>query len=421
MGRRIAAVADRRPVRQSITMDSRPGGRPPQVRPRPSSNGRHAPAKTRPVTPSPTRLARYRRIERRRSLPLPFKALLAFAVAMLGVGILWTAVGAVGPLAAGFVNGVGGLVNSVGNVVSSPKPTEAPAIAEAPAVVPPDEPYGNEESVDITVNVPPAVVGLDGYTVRLWVTLPDAAAQMLDEEAVGPTSVLVIPGITLTKGRNDIQASIAGPGGESELSAVATWILDQSKPAIKITSPKASSSTARDSITVKGKTQAHSSVRVTNALNGSTVSVEAGGDGLFEAKVGVSSGINAITIAVTDPAGNPNTAKISVRKGSGSLYIALTGSAYRFTAKRLPRSVSFTVTVTGPDGRRVSGATALFTVTVPGLEAIVSSEILTNGSGSATFTTSIPKGALPGTGLASVLVTTSDYGQGTDRQVLTVK
>ena len=101
--------------------------------------------------------------------------------------------------------------------------------------------------------------------------------------------------------------------------------------------------------------------------------------------------------------------------------VALTGTAYQFTARRLPKQVSFTVVVTGPDGRRVSGATALFTVTIPGLEAIVSGEIETNGSGAATFTTRIPKGALPGSGLASVLVTTDAYGQGTDRQVLTVR
>lgn len=402
-------------------MDPRPGGRPSQVRPRPTSSGRHTPVKARPVTPSPTRLARYRRIERRRNLPLPVKALFALAVGMLGIGILWTAGNAVGPIASGFVNGFGGFVDSVGNVVSSPDATAAPDVADSPEIDAPEQLYGNEETVDITVNVPPAVVGVEGYTVRLWVTLPDQEAALLKEVPVGPTSVLVIPGVKLTKGRNDIQASVEGPGGEGELSAVATWILDQSKPAIKITSPKASSSTGKDSVAVKGKTQGKSTVRLKNELTGATVTVEAGADGLFSAKIGVSSGINPITIAVTDLAGNPNSTTISVRKGSGRMGVALTGSAYRFTASKLPKNVSFTVIVTGPDGRRVAGATTLFTVTVPGLEAIVSSEILTNGSGSATFRTSIPKGAMPGSGLASVLVTTREYGQGTDRQVLTVR
>jgi hypothetical protein len=402
-------------------MNSRSGGRPSQVRPRPTSTGRHAPVRTRPVTPSPTRLARYRRIERRRSLPLPIKALLAVAVVALSVGMLWAATGAVGPVASGIVSGFGGFISTVSNVVSSPEATAAPAVADAPVIVAPEEPYGNHDTVDITVDVPQAIAGVDGYSVRLWVTLPDQEPQVIDELPVGPTAALVFQDVALTKGRNDMQASIIGPGGESEASAVATWILDQSKPAIKITSPSTSSSTTKGSVTVKGKTQGRSTVRITNDANGATTSVVAGNDGLFSAPIAVTSGMNTITIAVTDLAGNPNATTITVRKGSGSMKIALTGSAYRFTASKLPKSVSFTVTVTGPDGRPESGAKALFTVSVPGLEAIVSSEIRTNGSGTATFKTIIPKGAQAGAGLATVLVSTADYGQGTDRQVLTVR
>jgi hypothetical protein len=402
-------------------MDSRSGGRPPQVRPRPASTGRANPVKTRPVQPSPTRLARYRRVERRRALPLPIKAAMAASVVLLSMGILWVASGAVGPAVGGAVKGLGEVVSSIGNVVSSPAATEPPAIADAPSIVAPDEPYTNDDVIDLTVNVPAGWVGKEGYTVRLWVTLPDKEPELLDEVAVGPTSVLVIPEVELQKGRNDFQASVNGPGGEGEPSGVATWVLDQSRPKITITSPKASSSTTRDSVTVKGKTQARSTVRVRNTLTAAVTTVEAGKDGLFAAKVGVSSGINEITITATDPAGNPNTESITVRKGSGDMAVTLTGSAYRFTAKRLPRTVTFTVVVSDPDGRRMSGAVALFTVSVPGLEAIVSDERLTNRSGVASFTTSIPKGALPGSGLASVLVTTDSYGQKTDRQVLTVR
>lgn len=402
-------------------MDSRSGGRPPQVRPRPASSGRARPVKVRPVTPSPTRLARYRRVERRRSLPLPFKAALAAAVVLLSVGVLSMASGAAGPVTSGIVDGIGRIVDSVGSAVSSPAPTAPPAIADAPSVVAPDQPYTNEDTVDVTVNVPASIVGNEGYLVRLWVTVPDREARVVQEVPVGPTSVLVVPGVELTKGRNDVQASIMGPGGDSELSEPTAWILDQSRPSIKISSPsKASTTTTKDSVTVKGKTQARSTVRLKNDLTGATVTVEAGKDGLFEAKVVVEAGINTITITSTDPAGNPNTETITVRKGTGALRVSLTGTAYRFNAKKLPQRVSFNVAVTGPDGRRVPDATTLFTVTVPGLEAIVSSEIFTNGDGVATFTTRIPKGALPGTGLASVLVT-SAYGDKTDRQVLTVR
>jgi hypothetical protein len=285
----------------------------------------------------------------------------------------------------------------------------------------PAEAYTNDDVVDVTVTVPSYVAGADGYTVRLWVTLKDQDPQMVQEVPVGATSVLVIPEVELEKGRNDIQASIDGPGGESELSAVASWILDQSRPSIKITSPKDRSATSKSTVTVKGKTQANSTVRVRNDLNGANVTVEAGKDGLFEARLGLDTGINTLTITATDPAGNPNNETLTIRRGSGEMQVSLTGDAYRFSAKKLPKRVTFTVVVSGPDGRRVPGATTLFTVTVPGLEAIVSDEQLTNDNGVATFTTSIPRGALAGSGLASVLVTTPDYGQLTDRQVLTVK
>ncbi len=402
-------------------MDTRHGGRPSQVRPRSPSNGRPAPSTIRAVGPSPTRLARHRRIERRRSLPLAAKASLAIAVAALSLGVLWVASGSVGPVIASAVHGFGSFVASIGSAVSSPDPTAAPPVADAPTIVSPEEPYTNADNVDITVRVPTSVLGLPDYTVRLWDTLADKPASVLTEVAVGPTSTLIIPNVPLSKGRNDIQASIVGPGGESEKSAIATWVQDTSKPKLTVISPKDRSSTTKSSITVKGKTQARSSVRLRNDANNATTTADADADGLFEAKIALVSGINTIGVSTTDPAGNTNTTTITVRRGSGKLVVALTGTAYRLRAKKLPRTLSFTVTVTGPDGKRLAGATALFTVTVPGLEAIVSSELSTKSDGTATFTTTIPAGAMAGSGLAAVLVTTDSSGQGTDRQVLTVR
>jgi Glucodextranase, domain B len=402
-------------------MDSRRGSRPSQVRPRAPSTGHPAPARVRPVAPSPARLGRHRRIERRRNLPLPVKAALVLAIVAMGAGILWVASGSVGPVVASAVRGFGGFLSSIGNAVSSPAPTDAPAIADAPTIVSPEEPYTNEDTVDVTVHVPTAVAGLPGYTVRLWVTLPDTPATLLTEQAVGPTSTQVIAGVPLSPGRNDIQASIAGPGGESERSAIATWMQDTSKPKLSIISPKNNASTNKGSITVKGKTQARSTVRLRNDTNGATATVDADANGLWQTSIAVAAGINAISVTTTDPAGNSNSLDLTIRRGSGKLVVALTGTAYRLNASKLPKTISFTVTVTGPDGKRVAGATALFTVTVPGLEAIVSPETSTRTDGTATFTTKIPSGALPGSGLASVLVTTDSDGQGTDRQVLTVK
>ncbi len=411
----------RRLVRQSRPMDTRRGGRPSHVRPRSPSTGRYAPVKVRAVGPSPTRLSRHRRIERRRDLPLLARIGLAAAIVALGAGVLWVASGSVGPVVASAVRGLGDMVESLGSVVSTPSPTVAPRIAEAPIIVSPDEPYTNADSVDVTVHVPTSVVGQDGYSVHLWVTLPDASPTILAEVPVGQTSTLVITDVGLSKGRNDIQASVAGPGGESERSAIATWVRDTSKPKLTIISPKNNASTTKSSINVKGKTQPLSTVHLRNDANGASATVDADADGLFAAKIALATGDNTIAVTTVDPAGNSNDTSLSIRKGSGSLLVSLTGSTYRFKASKLPRTITLRAVVSGPDGKPVSGANALFTVSVPGLEAIVSSEILTGRDGSATFSTTIPAGAMAGSGLATVLVTTNSYGQGTDRQALTVK
>ncbi len=352
---------------------------------------------------------------------MPIGALLAVAVAALGLGIVWVGSGSVGPFLSSMVRDVGGFVTTVGEAVGSTPPTTAPDVGDAPTVVPPDQPYTNDDSVDVTVSVPAPIVGSAAYSVRLYVTLKDARPKVVAEQAVGPAALLVIPNVDLSAGRNDFQASIVGPGGESGLSPVATWVMDNSKPKLTIISPEDGTSTSRNAITVKGKTQAGSTVRLRNDINGATATVDADKNGLFSARIAIDAGMNEILVTSTDPAGNPNEASITIRKGSGKLTADLTATVYRFKANRLPRTVTFTVDVTGPDGRPVRGAVALFTVSVPGLEAIVSGEIATGANGRASFTTRIPSGAMPGAGLATVLVTTDNYGDITDRQVLTVR
>jgi hypothetical protein len=358
-------------------MDPRNGGRTSQVRPRPSSNGKPRRVKRRPVQPSPTRLVGYRRLERRRGLPFVAKGLLAISIIAMGGYVLWMASGGVGPVLASIVRGFGGFVETVGIAVSSPDPTEAPTVSGAPVISPPEQPYTNAESVDVTVTVPKSIAGQSGYTVQLWATVPDTEPAIVASVPIGATSVLRIPGVALAKGRNDIQASIVGPGGESERSVVVTWVLDVVKPKVQVLSPKDGAAISKATTTIKGKTQGGSTVRLNDDVNGATASVKADADGLWEASIAVGEGLNTITITITDPAGNVNTGTLSLRRGSGQLKASLSGSAYRFKVKALPKQVSFTVVVTGPGGGRLSGATALFTVSVPGLEAIVSGEVRT--------------------------------------------
>lgn len=401
-------------------MDPRHGERPSQVRPRPPSTGRPSPARVRPVTPSPARLDRYRRIERRRGLPLAAKALLAVSIILLGGTILWLSTGLVGPLVASALQGLGGLVADVVTESASPSPTAEPVLADPPSIEAPDNPYTNRESVDVKVTVPADAAGIKGNTIRLYDTVADQEPELIREEPVGATSIHVFVGVMLAPGRNDLQAVIFGPGGEGERSEIATWILDRSKPKVNVITPKDNALVNRAKVTIKGKSQSGAEIRVQNAANGAIATTIAGSDGLWETSIALANGTNLLTVRATDPAGNENTAELTVRKGSGKLTAVLSASTYRFKASKLPRKVVLTVTVTDPDGRRLEGAVALFTVSVPGLEAIVSAEIRTDANGLASFTTTIPAGALPGGGLATVLVTVAGKGDISDRQVLTV-
>jgi hypothetical protein len=378
------------------------------------------PRKVRPVSPSPDRLARHRRVERRRGLPMPFAVVLAVAIVVLGGFMLWVGSGVMGPLVSSAVKSFGGFVASIANASPTASPLPSGAISPAPALEPPDQAYTHATTVDLTVHVPASVVWLSGYTCRLWVTLPGAQPAIVTETPVGGTSVLVLPGIALAKGQSQFQASIIGPGGESQLSTPITFVLDTSKPKVTIISPADGSSATKDLVTIKGKTQADSAVRIQNAANGATATDTADGTGLFSGSLVLASGPNVITVTVTDPAGNGNSATFIINRGTGKLKATLTASTYRFTASKLPRTVTFTTTVTGADGKPLAGATALFTVTVPGLQAIVSSPVTSDANGVAKFSTSIPKGAMAGSGLATVLITTTGTQTATARAVLTV-
>jgi len=328
----------------------------------------------------------------------------------------------IGPAVSSLVKGFGDMVGSLTHITASASPSGSGIVSGAPTIEPPDSSTTNTASIDLTVQVPASVVGLAGYTVRLYVTLPNVQPSIATETPVGGTATMVLSGVALAKGQNVFTASVIGPGGESALSKPVTITLDVSKPKITITAPKSGATVKGTTVTVKGKTQAASAVRIQNDANGATATATADDTGIFSAVIAVTAGPNNLTVTVTDPAGNGNTATVTVTKGAGALHVNLTGTVYQFRAKRLPTNVTFTAVVIGGDGKRVAGATALFTVSVPGLQPLVSSPITTDKNGSATFSTSIPKGAMAGAGLATVLVTMPTGTQtATDRAVLTVR
>jgi hypothetical protein len=225
--------------------------------------------------------------------------------------------------------------------------------------------------------------------------------------------------VALTEGRNDFMATTISSGGESEASPVVTYILDQEPPAITISSPKSGTAVSSTTVNLEGRVQARSRLVARNESNGSSTTGTASDDQKFTLTLPLQSGTNKIQITAMDPAGNTGSLSITIVRGSGRLSATLAASTYRISVRSLPTSIQLVATVTDPAGKALVGATVTFSLTLPKIPAITY-EATTGGDGRAVFTTTVPKGVDPGSGLASVLVTTDGQGQTTAQAAITV-
>jgi hypothetical protein len=398
-------------------MTNRGAGRLSQVRPRAPSTGRPAPVKVRPRAPSHTRLAPRRQVERPTGIPLGARLLLVLAVLALGGAVLYTAGGGLGKLASSIGSTVGGML---GNLTATPVPSPTPlVIGASPTIESPQEPYTNTAAVDLVVVVPSDALGRTTNKVRLYVSLAGKAPKRIAEVPVASTSRVVIPAVKLAAGPNDFTATILGPAGETPPSSVVTYVLDTVAPKVTVTSPKDGATVNKASVTITGKTQGRSVVFAHNDTNNASATAVASADGAFTVVLALETGPNAVTVQVTDPAGNVAAAALTIRRGTGKLTAKLDVSAYRFSRANLPYPLILSVLVTDPDGTPLAGARATFSVTISGVPPITADRT-TGADGRAQFKTTIPKGAMVGTGQALVLVFAGDLGSTSDRTVLTV-
>ncbi|TAL05562.1 MAG: hypothetical protein EPO00_12760 [Chloroflexota bacterium] len=343
---------------------------------------------------------------RRRGLPLPARLLLVLALAGLGGAVFLTAGGGIGTLAGALSTSVSGFFDKI---VATPEPSASEVLAaDAPVVATPSEPYTNLTTVDLKITVPVVTVGNPLARLRIYLTLEGQEPAVIAEVPIGSTVRMIVP-VELTPGRNDFHATIAEAGVESEPSPIVTFILDTDPPKIVLTSPKDGGTVNRPTAVLVGTTQPRTTLLARNSTNGQSFSGVAGTDGTFSLALPLEPGANAITISGRDPAGNMGELALTVVRGSGKLTATLTSSAYRIATSSLPVSLQLSVLVIDPDGQPITGAAITFTLTVPGIPP-VSKDTVTGGDGRATFSTTLPKGVTVGNGIATVFVTTTDYG-----------
>jgi hypothetical protein len=359
----------------------------------------------------------HRPIKHDPGLPLIGKLGLIAAVALLGVVVLYLGAGGLGKIVGGLSSALGGFVTSV-TATPTPLPSVA-AVADAPTLQEPAEPYTQASTVDLVVTVPPDVVGDPTQRIRVYLALKGQSPAPIEEAPLAATPQTVIP-VELTKGTNDFSVTIVGPGGESAPSAVVRYVLDQAPAKITVTSPEEGAVVNGETVQIVGKTQGRSTLIAHNAANGASVTGAAASDGTFSLSLALGTGINEITINGTDPAGNVNELTLTVRRGNGKLTATLGATAYRISVAKLPQDLTLLVSVSDPDGNALVGAAVTFTLSIPGIPT-VTGDAQTDADGKASFTTSVPAGADPGQGSATVLVSSDQFGSTQDYTVITLQ
>jgi len=350
-------------------------------------------------------------------MPLVARIAMVVAVVALAAVVVSTVTGALPRVVAAIGTALGGIADTV-LPTESPSPSLAP-ISAPPTLAAPANAYTNQPTATLFGTVPLEVVGRDGFVVRVYVMLPDQDPVVVREVAVGETPSFVVENLPLERGRNDVTATLVGPGGESETSPVVTYVRDLSKPKVTVTSPEDGATVNGETATITGKTQGNAVVVARNEANGTSATATADAKGTFSVDVTLRDGTNGIALTATDPAGNVGSGVISVLRGSGTLELGLAASAYRISAARLPRTIVLTARVTDPDGNRLSGELVTFTLSIPGVPAITGDDA-SDGSGIATFQTIIPAGATVGSGLATAFVVTADHGEASAQISITI-
>jgi hypothetical protein len=311
---------------------------------------------------------------------------------------------------------------AVVNVSSLPPATAAPSgvALDTPTLDAPENGgYTNHSTVAISGSVPAEATRKTGYSVRVYSIAADDSRTMVAEVAVGDTARFTTQAIQLIEGTNTFVASLVTPSSEGQASPPVVYILDTKPPSLSITSPADGSTQTGTSVVVSGQTDAGVTVTIRNQQSpgGALSSKIVGDDGRFSITIGLVAGSNSIAVTATDQAGNVSTGSLTVKRSFGKLtaHLAVSPSTFKSAG---PISLKLTARVTTQNGGPLAGASAVFTVSIVGLNSIVSPQVTTDGTGTATWKVTI-SGASPGVGVASVLVTSTDGSQVTATMQLT--
>jgi hypothetical protein len=364
-------------------------------------------------------MRRYRPLKTTIRVSPPTAMFLICAAVLLGLLTLTVGVGLVSNL-------VGGVADALGNSFnhsSSQAPVTAPPSGvqlDTPVLdAPPSNGFTNQSTVLLQGTLPAASVGKTGYTVHVYAQGKNGAQREVATVAAGGTTRFITGAVALTTGANVFTATLSTPGGEGRASPAVTYTLDTTPPQIVITSPVSGTRVNVSTVSVSGTCDAGATISIHNeqAPGGSYSSQVAGQDGKFKLSVSVVAGPNTIDLAATDLAGNNATTSMILKRDYGQLagHLSVTPSKFASSSQT---TLKLTVRATSFNGGPLANAKATFTVMIQGLGPIVSPELTTDATGTATWQVAV-SGASQGIGQASVLITSPDGDQVTATATVT--
>jgi hypothetical protein len=384
------------------------------IRPRPPSSDRLPTRTIRASAPPPDLLRRYRPLRTGPRVQGPTAIVIVGACVIFGLLTLSVGTG----LMADFIGGIAGAFsNSISRMASHAPATVPPSGVSLDTPVldaPSHNGYTNQASVLLQGSVPSATVGKTGYAVRVFRLDKNGEPQQVANVTVGGTTHFITTTITLTEGSNVFVATLVSPSGEGAPSPRVTYILDTAPPKITIISPKQGVRVTTAAIDISGTCEAGATVGVRNQQvpGGGYGSQVVGSDGRFTLTMRVIAGPNTIDVMATDQAGNSSSSSLTVKRDYGKLAAHLAVTPTKFASKS-QTTLKLTIHATSFNGGPLADAKVTFTVTIQGLGPIVSPELTTDATGTATWQVAI-SGASAGTGQAGVLVTSPDDDQVTE-------
>jgi hypothetical protein len=358
-------------------------------------------------------MRRYRPIRSSTRVSTPTAMVLICGAVLLGLLTLTVGVGLVGGL-------IGGIADAMGNSFnhsSSQAPVTAPPSGvqlDTPVLdAPPNGGYTNQAAILLQGSLPSVSVGKTGYTVHVYRQDTKGNQHEVATVAAGGTTRFITGSITLVTGTNIFTATLSAPTGEGRASPAVTYVLDTTPPKIVVTSPAPNAKVTASAVDISGTCDAGASITIHNeqAPGGSYNTQIVGQDGQFKLSIAVVAGPNTIDFSATDQAGNNTTTSMTLNRAYGLFAAHLSVTPSKF-ASSSQTTLKLVVHATSFNGTPLANAKVTFTVAIQGLGPIVSPELTTDATGTATWQVPV-SGASAGIGQANVLVTSPDGDQAT--------